>query len=722
LNINVSGGNVKIPELKGDKVRLGWLGSLRIGKNYFSDNGLKGFLKYAKETDVDAILSTGDIVHVDIARHTSRKNQRARTDLDMIEETEYPDTVRDVLGPEERYANAEEQLDSLFKEVYSVFSDNETPIYLVFGAEETELSSAISNDRLRGQTFEDQAALKSAIRAKQRDLRRLEKQYARLKDPNKKRSYTWKMKAIEGDIDELDYYLRNKVIMTNQRVKERNKFNQEADDYVKRTLENAIPHSKVISTGNGYIKVNDELVEFMYNMNKRSHSPSNKTFRNMINKSRVELTDGKTLPKIRAQGGLHPKYGSVSLRTDMGSLSMKNPSYWQPHSYSYLKQVPPLFDRDMAEEVLQDEALIVDDNVKMQHMMNPFSGAVVTEMDTVMKDEVLSEPYLCRLNEGKADIKPEMFYGLVTGDEHIGDNFMSMPRQGSKSSHKRTIELFYENLDDIIKDTVGEPVVYWDNQGDIIQGKHFQTEIEINPEYLPPMALQRKLEKMRAKGVPRDELERFVIRNSKLAPLTTIEQQKEELNQIIQPEFYRKIVYNARNNDMMGPAVVFIGGNHDLKTTRPIGYFVTTEIADGVRAKTGASAKEVIAPMLGASSLGNFFRGKRGHKRYNFYEKHKQTTTHQEDLTVGIIKANENRAEHHDVVLGGHAHMDDQAIADDTIYIISKTWQDRNAFGEEMNFRLPTVGAKVLGLPVDGIEYGPVKFIEISSDYIHKYG
>jgi hypothetical protein len=464
----------------------------------------------------------------------------------------------------------------------------------------------------------------------------------------------------------------------------------------------------------GKVKGNKFAVEFMYDVEGRSSSgPS--SFQRIIKDVKRRLSNNETVPKIVSHAG--EKYGSVAIRTDHGSLSLG--SMWEGHKYSFVKQIPPLIDASLLKDYVLKNAQNTDERVRAYQKTNMFSGAVVTQIDKVIRDEVLFQKYLENLSDRKAKVKSEIFYGEDVGDQHIGDNFLSMPP--GKFQYKTTLELYYENFPKIVEDLINGPITYSDDVGDRQQGKHFQTEIEENPNFLSPMEIEDEIKKMKSHGVADEKINDFMIKNAKLTPITTLKQQNEEMFRIIGTDHYKGILKEAKKYGLTGPVVVLIDGNHERKTTKYVGEVLSEYFATRIRDKTGASEDKVMAPMLGALSIANFHRGKPGHKQYNFYVKHKHTTTKQEDLMFGMREENEKRAEHHDIVKGGHAHLDGHAIVDGTVYILNKTWQDRNAWGEEFSFRLPTIGSRFTGLPVDGFEYGPVVFVEVTSDYIHKY-
>ncbi len=718
-----------------DVARIGFINGVSIGTEYSGD--VEALLKYWKETGVNVGIVLGDILYIDQKRHSHKKNERAQ----LVEDIDNPNEKRigeiaekhDLSFSGDYYfIPGEVKFDELIKKLSSAFKDNEIPLVGVLGSREYDILSWLVNEEVRDETYSMRAKIKHLIDELEDQIDELS---ARKLELNKghplKRSLAqkirWKRKAIE-DLS----VLLGQTIMTNFSDERRKEIWKKKRGYLISSLEEAIPHLKIVSPSIGemIVEIGEEKfpVMFSYDFSKLYFSRGLVKLKQVA--SQIAKNDHNP-PFLMVQGGDFSLFEATSIRADEYSPSMfYGHKIFPPknggHKYIHLRQISPMLDVSGLEKLLTEFPKIPDK--KLTKIKEGFCGASVVEIrrNGLIIDELLFPQYLENLRENKAEITEDLFYGLLHGDEHFGDSFIAMPQDG----YLPWVALFYKNIGKVAEE-LGITLSFCDNLGDLLNGGNYPSWQTVNPLHVPAYSIPDYVEELRQKlkkeGKTSEDIDKAVnialIRNAMIAPMPDIGEQIGMHRKYTEKYlFYRQFVEGADKIGLLGPVIVFNQGNHEKKTFMEgkgiVDYHPLETIVSSV--KLAIDDERVLYPKFGRDSIAHIERAIPNGYKYTFYERHKQVYSGVPDLISAMKKATASRGELVDISVQGHAHMGYFGADRRTLYLVTRSMQDRNEFGENKNLQLPNIGVDILGLPTSGFAYGPVRRIDMDTYYLSK--
>ncbi len=761
-----------IPRVKLKKARIGFISSPFIGSLFAGD--IKTYTDYLHQTGTNMVLSLGNLFYIDTKRHSQKKNERAQLleeliliDPSRLDKKLESAEIEEQIG-EYSFVDAEKQFDGIIKKLNSEFSgldlfSEKTPFYGVLGQSEYDMISHMTNSEIRNETASTRAKIDAARRGIKREIMDLQEEYEELtiersqldkmfEDPEtsmnseefkaeaeriksrkisiSKRIHP-KRSVLEKTFKELSI-LKKKTIMTNFSIDRRKEIWAKNQDYVIESLQESIPSLKILSPSVGRIHLSvggrDLPIQFSYDFSKNYTSKGMSTLLNSANSA----LRSHERPSLMIQGGVYPYFVARSIRADVSSPSKFTGSKIFPprnggHRYIQLRQINPLINVTRLEKILEGFPKTPDK--KISSLLGGFNGGIVLGIDKVSRDELLPPEYLTNLSAGKAGTNPKMLKGLKLGDQHFGDPFISMPQTG----HKPYIEHFYENWARIKKDLKLGKVAFVEELGDIVTAGNFPLGQEVNPLYVKPYKLPSYVKGLKKQGLSAEEINVHLLRNAWLTPTTDIRDQMEIHRTFTgNYSFYQSFLEDARSEGLIGPAVVINSGNHEKNTTlkRGIPLDIDEVIADRIKSTLlyGPGETEprypehsILYHRFGQESISHLERrvGEDG-TVLDSYSRHKQISSHRRDSVTGFINAVQSRGCTSILGIQGHTHVGQFFASKDFFGLTTKPWQGRNAYGEDKNFSIPSIGCDVLMVPTQGFGQGPMIRVDIDSEYLER--
>lgn len=702
----------------------------------------RNFLRFCEREKTDAVVITGNLFYMDLKRYGSNTPERTKvSDLPVEPEyIRYPESVikggRDPieLRKENRavYITSSEKLEYLVdKELPSMFLDEKKEplyggdIYLVFGDMEEQLVKQHVNQVIRETVKREQIF----VRRKTRDLRRA------LKDTKN----DGERKILEEGISDWEMYL-NRVIMSYTDDKFKNQAYKAMQEYVIDKIEDAIPNSRIISTGRGHLRLNDKIVRVLYNVKKSGGEGS---MTHLLKSVQQELSKEVEMPDIILQGGLSETYSCVPVPY-VGKQGKKT---------ILLVQLPTCLDEGDLEEIISKEVKSKNPMGKLAQEVDFNTGGLIVEMEKdIPKRKILTNSFLTNDDFFRKKSDYKVFYEFQIADQHHGSKYVTLIET------EDDLRYLYEVAQEFV---VNEriPVVRINSLGDEIQEKNYPTEAEQHPEYLSALKFQKYLNRLKEENNGKGNLEvlfhKAVKRNSIRTGILMPQEQQFEFLDLTDDKLIRETIRRAEKVGLYGPVVVLMNGNHNVHTFEGM-HSISSDIARELRIKAGAEEGKIIAPILGKSGCypnvekkgsypGDYYEGLFGiigkdkvpldkaldydkHYLYGEYMRHKQGSTKWGDPTKSMRQAFNNRGQFTPVTegrfvrnLAGHDHIGGQSLSENVLHEKCYCMLDRNEFGEERDYASPTRGIKFLGLPVNGPATGPIIAIDVFCENLDDY-
>ncbi|RME54821.1 HTH domain-containing protein [Candidatus Woesearchaeota archaeon] len=777
----------EIPVSNPDNYAIGFVNTLfaggRTNKKLF-----KNFLKYAEATSLDAVLITGNTLWMDLTRYSKYKPDRAsNSDADLDHRLiNYPDAVvKSGKDPKKLleenkpvYITFKERLDMVIeKSLKPLFLENNSPIYngniyLTLGDMEEELARQHTNELVRVARNKELEAvngklreLKDTVKGYAKMITSLQREHSKLTKSVKDSDDTFieEVTELEDDIDEIrskrdevfkeiDQWeeYRSRILMTNTSENFIKVASSQMLGYIINRIESAIPNSKVVSTGEAYIKINDKVGKIIPVANKLSGKPSDTLMTRLKRKISSELHQGAPVVDFVVAGGLSPERSREY--TPIRQLE-------GPKTITVI-QLPTCIDSAACELKSKNKVRIAgDDLAKLAQHPDFKSGAVVLRyINDILTAENLREEYLTNddMFKDPESIKSfKLMDAAVFGDQHWGSRYMSLTEKVDN------IVPTYKVAQELLRD-IKAPLVAIFSLGDELQEKNYATETEPHPDILTPSQIELivdeidKIEDPQEKSIRMKKLiMRQTLRSGLLMPMSQLHEYLNNLD-------YDLIVETIKRADkvgLYGPAYLIVNGNHNAHTT--FGMYTTSQlIAREVRLRMGAKNEEVVmeeklmqrimAPMFGSEGLytglwgvapsvshGDLLDQKESLEvalkqnndyLYALYARHKQRSSKTGDNMKGSRDAFNSRGQafrltdNRDyLVLSAHDHMAGETSAKHGEHLRSMCFMERNSFGEKLDYGAPTIGFHVLRMPVGGYSAGPVITIDFPIEKIQQY-
>lgn len=798
LPINSFSNPEVIPIRDGDDYAIGFANTVFAGGK--TNKGLfQNFLRYAETTSVDAIVLTGNVIYMDLTRYSKFKPDRAANSEVNLDHRliDYPATVvksgrepkRLLEGNKPVYVTFKERLDMVIQNsLPQMFTDESNqplykgPIYITLGDMEEELARQHTNELVRIERVKEAEYVNSQIRELKDKAKGLTKLIAQSQKKMNKvqekipslasasedsrddeidendmvseldqeiEDLAEQRKDLTSKIDDWEQY-KSRVIMTNTDEDYIKIGSSQMRGYIIKRIEKAIPNSKVISTGEAYIQLNDLVGKIIPCANKLSGSPSDTLMARLKRRTASDLHQGGEEVDFVIGGGLSPEYSREYLTTN-GIHGTKTIT---------VTQLPTCIDSKACESKSAGKVRTGgDDLAKLAQHPDFKSGAIVHRyINRIGTVQNLREEFLTNKEMFK-DNSSIMSYTLahmaIFGDQHWGSKYMSLIETDTDILPTYTV------AQQMLRE-IGAPILAIASLGDETQERNYDTSAEGHPDLLRPSQVRMKLERIiQIENVAKRENEM-----RKLAMLQTLRSgqimPQDQLHEYLNALDYGLIGETIKRADevgLYGPSYLIINGNHCAHTT--FGMYTTAQlIAREVKLKLGIKdddmvmeehlLQRVMAPMFGSEGLyaelwgvapgvehGDILDSKGSrekaltqneHYLYALYARHKQASTKTGDNMKGSRDAFNNRGQafrftdgRDYIVLSGHDHMAGETSSKRGEHHRSACFMERNGYGEKLDYGAPTIGFHVKGLPVGGYKAGPVVTIDFPLEYIQRW-
>ncbi|PIN80136.1 hypothetical protein COV16_01390 [Candidatus Woesearchaeota archaeon CG10_big_fil_rev_8_21_14_0_10_34_8] len=561
--------------------------------------------------------------------------------------------------------------------------------------------------------------------------------------------YMEKREELFSEVKQWEEY-KSRIIMTNTDENFIKIASSQMMGYIVNRIEEAIPNSKVISTGESYIKLNDKVGKIIPCANKLSGKPSDSLMSRLKKRVASDLHQGDPTIDFVIGGGLSPGYS----REYVPSKGLKKST-----TISVI-QMPTCIDSKACEDKSASKVRTAgDDLAKLAQQADFKSGAIrLRYVDNILVTEKLREEWLTntkRFSSKEKILSSRIAYAALVSDQHF------MSRYSSLIKTKNNIEPTYTTSQQLMR-VIKAPLVTIFSLGDELQEKNYDTEAELHPDMLTPTQLRRHIEEIEKIENPEERQNKMKkltleqsFRNGMLMPMDQLDEYLNNLDY----QLIADTIKRADDVGLYGPAYLIINGNHNAHTTW--GMFTTSkQIAREVRIRMQATSDEVImedqlmqrimAPMLGQEGLyqglwgiapgvkhGKVLNQKEsleqalrqdGQHLYALYARHKQRSAKTGSTMKGQRDAFNDRGQAFRItegrdylVLSGHDHMAGETSAKRGEHVRGMCFMERNSFGEKFDFGAPTIGFHILGMPVGGYAEGPMITIDFPVEYIQKW-
>lgn len=685
----------------GEDFRIGFANTIfaggRTNKELF-----KNFLKYCKETNVDAVVLTGNLIWLDLSRYSKYKPDRSRmVDSDVEKNLESKvNSYKD--GP--KYLTFKERIDVIIQDALRpLFYEDSKPIYdgdiyIIFGEMEEELVRQHTNDAVKIECTKQEKRCKERIAKLRKELEKAKKQ-------NDEKAIS----SLQKEIESLAAY-KDKITMNRTDPSFIKKVEKAMQGYIVEKLEAAIPNAKVVSTGTGYLKAGKKIIKIIPTPAKTGSTPSDDLMSKLKVKIKEDLHYGKPVGDVVVAGGLSTTY-------------TYNPLPYHANGEERLIPLIQLFTcLNTADLGRTNEGSVKSGSIlsKMPLKGDFNSGAAVLGYQSgVFVQEILREEFLTNKDVFREKITfSKLFYEANFADEHWGSKYMALIE-----TEDYVVPAFV--IAQQLLAEIDAPIVRINFLGDELQEKNYPTEAEGHPEWLSPSQLEEKLRELSS-----PEKEKLVKRNAYRAGILMPMDQYTDFMRNLNIELIKSCIKKANEVRYVGPRVLFINGNHNENTFEGM-YVTSVLLARELRLRLGysieetskpeAEQKEIKAPMLGNTGLYEGTFGISGHGFYGEYNMHKQKGSKTKDQMRGQRVEYTNRGRGGTLFLvnrSAHDHIGGLSLSKNGLHLKLFCFQERNAYGEKYGFGSPTLGFFCCGYPSDGAASGPLVYIEFPLSYL----
>lgn len=730
---------------------------------------IKNFLRFSKYDNVDAIVLTGNLLKINLKKSSMFIDEFAR--LSSVESdfkrVKYPaKVVSEGKAPAKmeregkpRFMTLRENLENLVENnLRDVFVDaNDDPIYngpvyIFFGDTEEKLVRRLTNDALKRSLEIEREDIAKKIKDLKSNLGKKKKETkemvsAMFKDmeinpthlhPDEKQEYINEHLGTDEDDSRYARTIKN-IESLEQTIKDMEKFKKRRlsrenlnndPGYVKKVnaamtsvvidmLESAIPNSKVIGTGDGYIKLGDKVIQIMHDARKNCEAPSDTIMNYVLLDAQNRTSAGEDFPNAVVCGGLSTTHTMLPYANidENGSNTVN------------LFTLPTCLNSNKLEEIARNQVRTKDSDTKLASKMDFTTAAVTIEyVGGIIKEKILLEAFLT--NEtvfgDPSDISfSPLLYGASYSDLHIGSKYASLMKDG------KVIRYLFDVMQEFLLAN-DLPLVRINDLGDQIQAKNYETETERHPDFLEPFQLeQRKAmlkQTIKSKTKLIEELENLVTVNTIRSGLIAPQQQEYEFMNLINYRLLNSIIARNRKLGLYGPAICLTGGNHEEHTFHGL-HIPVLDFQREMMIKTGASDREIKTNVLGKNTIIEGLYGLTKNPEmsekeamesndgylYAEYHRHSQGTSKNKDSMKTMRDAYTKRGRTFFATKGrttinykGHDHKGGFSVSKNAIHVGVPCAQDRNEFGEQRDFPGAIQGFHILGVPAHGPAYGPI--------------
>lgn len=709
-------------EIEGNDFKLGFINTIYAG-SVTNKKLVENFLKYAQAKSLDAVLISGNTIWLDLKQYSKNKLNRAEL-TEIFSEKDYKwRTLKERLD-----LVVEKSLKPLFykrnKPIYK------GPIYITFGEMEQEFVDQYVNEynklektkqlnKVSGKISEIKTQMKTLGTQLKKYLKDIEKESEEHeREPGAEalviKTYNDGLEMLAKKIEKLKEK-KNDYVMDNIPIKFLKNSGLAVQNYLIQKIENAIPNSKVVSTGDdGFFKIGNKTVKLKHNT-----GSLNTLMDKLVEKTRVKLPFGEH-PDIVVAGGLSATYTEAPV--PYVNKKGKNKEIT-------LIQLPTCLDEKSLKEIISSRVKFSGNKiVKLTKRIDFNSGALVLEyIDGLERREFLPSDYLTNDEMFNSKVKKsKTLYEMNVADQHHGSKYETLIE--TKDNYEYAFNVSMNLLDKI-----NAPILRFLSLGDETQGKNYQTDQEAHKQHLLPSKsskLEEKIMKQFSKNPERltKELRKLRKLQEVRSGIIIPQDQTHDFLDILNYKFLKKVIKNAREAKLLGPIIYFIAGNHDqhtfdgmVKTTKDIAYFL--------REKLDVSEEEVCAPILGLGGVYTGHFGIKGKYKWAEYARHKQGSSRNakdpsKRTKIAFIKKGLDFPEFSDsytINRSGHNHMGGQTTSKKTFHDVSYCYMDRNYYGEKLDYGSPARGFKILGFPEEGPSTGPIITIKFPLEYLQKW-
>ncbi|MEK6816605.1 MAG: hypothetical protein AABY09_03255, partial [Nanoarchaeota archaeon] len=227
-------------------------------------------------------------------------------------------------------------------------------------------------------------------------------------------------KSLTSQIDEWEQY-KSRVIMTNTDEDYIKIGSSQMRGYIIKRIEDAIPSSKVISTGEAYVQLNGLVGKIIPCANKLSGGPSDTLMARLKRRTASDLHQGGDEIDFVIGGGLSPEYSREYLTTN-GISGTRTIS---------VTQLPTCIDSKACESKSAGKVRTSgDDLAKLAQHPDFKSGAIVHRyISGIMTTQNLREEFLTNgevFKDNSSIVNYSVAHMAIFGDQHWGSKYMSI--------------------------------------------------------------------------------------------------------------------------------------------------------------------------------------------------------------------------------------------------------------------------------------------------------
>ncbi|MDI6821197.1 MAG: hypothetical protein QMD65_03410 [Patescibacteria group bacterium] len=761
-----------IPVKDKDKFHFMVINGPLIGSEYspvMKENVVRNALEYATTKDDSFIVLPGGLLSLDVRKIQSELTiHRARISglsfkADVID-SRYRDEAEfirrtlpsDMVGFEnlrERFLNLmagwkKISRDKFEKPIYS------RPIYIMFGRTEEEIIEAAA----RAEIAYIVEVQRNRIRNERRGLEKIF-QYGMKENSSQK-----VLNALQKEIEKL-LAKEKRMVQTNVADEDRKRFFDILRSWTVAMIEHAIPNSKVISQGTAFCSVDGKVFEFHQD---REQGPTTRLLDQFIRKNAGRRALDGTLPDNVFLINAH----SVNYRFAMVE-KVENGK----RKSTYVYQLPVALNKRFLLDQLKDVIRKASPLEKLLRHEQFEPGVFRLEYNKgIYIPEVLSINTLIERTSDKGPtilekkLKLDSYiYDFVTSDEHCGHPWKEFYYYSNLGSWFGQDEAVMQILREAyIKTGKLLPIHMFMSLGDQGTGHNFETQFQPHPRLTSYERLQREFDVMLAsarklnhEGAIRklQGMQKMTLEQIRLNGIHWPQYQfRQYFNRVLVPnaDFFSAVVqrslkagvkvigigeklYNRSDARDIG-IITFQGGNHFDRTVESViteGFFYAEKVIDLLLQdkKLGLSRDEleriVRAPLHGNTQVGyGLIKG--GDKGYEWgvsirHAPAKKSPANGDPLAEeakGILTRADwpgglftGRKVIHisaDIHRFGVIHMTD------AIVLSNAAGAGNDPYGER-GFSSNNIGSMVIGMPVGGPDYGPVKPIIFNHDFVRSY-
>lgn len=620
------------------------------------------------------------------------------------------------------------------------------PVYVTFGKLEDEIIMFFANEILRLGLFASRTWAQSEIDKNRAVLRRKDVTPAKAKECERK---------IKDFTEFRDIFLTLSN-MADESITEARKL---ATAYLIKKYEEAIPNSKVISLGNGFIKFENRLI--MVTTDKGSNAYRG-NLADKLSSATVGHAKGRrdahTVPNVMLGNDLSPffegklvTYQQSDVEDDKGvCLVLQLPTCISADNFKKVIRDQNISKKDVLTKIASEPGF--ESGVVALQFVPDFSIPVVSAWGRSCLENrfVFDKPSeIVNIALARRNLLSKMIYIYKEGCNHLG------AADVWHCEDKNGLRVYQHQVAKRMCLACRAPIVMHCNDGDITQQANHPYAKNIHPKSMNPEEVRSAIEKIDAKSdmsdVEKYKMARSLLHEQRLYSGTlTIDDQIEGYVQSVNPhiDYFIMVLENAVRTGLEFRGFVtiinHIMGNHNKNSFKD--NWIFSSDARHITAllqrdalyhliKTGNKDMLSLANMV-MSGIGHFQNGPLGRargsvdvvstkvsggQRYAVILKHKQ----------GGMKESRNRSNRRSidhiefglpqVNLSGDDHKGGFSITRGNIILKTGCQQGQGSYGEEIDGSDQNVFSAILGLPVGGFAYGPVTFIIFDEDTIRRY-